>query len=175
MRKFLAVLLLLLSTAAFATPLHVVFDEGGELEARYRHWVDVRMSGQKVIIDGLCLSGCTMALGLVPRDHICITPRARLGWHSAWGVNPDGSTSYAVEATTMYWVSHDLDIRARVTATHAWRGETPHPSFMYLEYIQLSDLIRTCSETDLAELPVPPEPDHVPNMEDILDQSGDKK
>ena len=34
-------------------------------------------------------SACTIVLGRVPRDKICVTSRARLGFHAAW--KPAGS------------------------------------------------------------------------------------
>ena len=44
----------------------------------------VRESGERVIIDGPCLSACTLVLGVVPKDRICVTPRAVFGFHAAW-------------------------------------------------------------------------------------------
>jgi hypothetical protein len=39
--------------------------------------------GQRIVIDGPCLSACTLLTGIVPRDHVCITNRAVLGFHAA--------------------------------------------------------------------------------------------
>jgi hypothetical protein len=43
----------------------------------------MRASGERIIIDGPCLSACTLLTGIVPRDHVCITNRAVLGFHAA--------------------------------------------------------------------------------------------
>ncbi|KAJ8133632.1 hypothetical protein OY671_013154, partial [Metschnikowia pulcherrima] len=40
--------------------------------------------GYRVIIDGICNSACTMVFGIVPMNKICVTPRARLGFHLAY-------------------------------------------------------------------------------------------
>ena len=42
----------------------------------------LKNSGERVAIDGPCLSACTMVLGVIPRDRICVTTRARLGFHA---------------------------------------------------------------------------------------------
>jgi hypothetical protein len=44
----------------------------------------LRNSREQVIIDGTCSSACTLVLGIVPRDRICVTPHAMLGFHAAW-------------------------------------------------------------------------------------------
>jgi hypothetical protein len=43
----------------------------------------MRSSGQRLVIDGPCLSACTLFTGLLPHDHVCITKRAVLGFHAA--------------------------------------------------------------------------------------------
>jgi hypothetical protein len=58
-------------------------DPGGEVSAYIRKFDEVRDSGQRIVIDGPCLSACTLLTGIVPRDHICVTSRAALGFHSA--------------------------------------------------------------------------------------------
>ncbi|HTZ02014.1 MAG TPA: hypothetical protein VMC05_06740 [Xanthobacteraceae bacterium] len=43
----------------------------------------VRASGQEVVIDGPCLSACTLLTGIIPRNRVCVTSRAVLGFHAA--------------------------------------------------------------------------------------------
>jgi hypothetical protein len=81
-------LALLLFSVLAATParavLHITRDHGGyveEYKARYKH---IRDSGERVIIDGICNSACTLVLGIVPMNKICVTPRASLGFHQAY-------------------------------------------------------------------------------------------
>jgi hypothetical protein len=64
--------------------LHITRDHGGyveEYKAKYKH---IRDSGQRVIIDGICNSACTLVFGIVPMNKICVTPRASLGFHEAY-------------------------------------------------------------------------------------------
>ena len=59
-------------------------DHGGEIksyEAKYAH---LRDKGERVIIDGICNSACTLLLGILPPGKVCVTPRASLGFHQAY-------------------------------------------------------------------------------------------
>lgn len=60
-------------------------DPGGQISTYYDWWMRVRNSGVRVVIDGACISACTMVLGIVPPDRVCYTPRARFGIHMATG------------------------------------------------------------------------------------------
>jgi hypothetical protein len=53
-------------------------------------WKDRRLlvplhnsSADQVVIDGRCAPACTMILGIVPADRICVTKNALLGFHAA--------------------------------------------------------------------------------------------
>src|SRR5258708_3228926 len=59
-------------------------DFGGQIGHYLDRYTAMRDSGERVVIDGSCLSACTLVLGVVPRDRICVTARARLGFHAAW-------------------------------------------------------------------------------------------
>lgn len=74
--------------SAFASSLasaevRIVSDPGGEVSAYLHKYQQIRASGQHVVIDGPCLSACTLLTGLIPRDRICVTARALLGFHAA--------------------------------------------------------------------------------------------
>jgi len=63
--------------------VRIVGDPGGEVSSYVRKFMEVRDSGDRVVIDGPCLSACTLLTGIVPRDRVCITRRAMLGFHAA--------------------------------------------------------------------------------------------
>jgi hypothetical protein len=63
--------------------VRIVSDPGGEVTAYIRKFHEVRDSGQRVVIDGPCLSACTLLTGIIPRDRVCVTNRASLGFHAA--------------------------------------------------------------------------------------------
>src|ERR1700749_4544510 len=79
--------LLLLSLFA-ATParavLHITRDHGGYVEEYKAKYKQVRDSGERVVIDGICNSACTLVFGIVPLNKICVTPRASVGFHEAY-------------------------------------------------------------------------------------------
>ena len=43
---------------------------GGAVEAYLAAFARVRQSGQRVVIDGPCLSACTLVLSTIPRNHV---------------------------------------------------------------------------------------------------------
>ena len=63
--------------------MRIFDDPGGEVFSYIRKLEAVRASGDRVVIDGPCLSACTLLTGIVPRDHVCVTQRAVLGFHAA--------------------------------------------------------------------------------------------
>src|SRR3569623_588863 len=81
----LSLLLLLVAAAAPArAQLHITRDHGGYVEEYKAKYKRVRDKGERVIIDGICNSACTLVLGIVPLNKICVTPKASLGFHQAY-------------------------------------------------------------------------------------------
>jgi hypothetical protein len=80
----LAAILLALSTSVAAADYRITRDDGGYVEDYKARYAKIRDSGERVIIDGVCNSACTLVLGFVPLSRICVTPRASLGFHQAY-------------------------------------------------------------------------------------------
>jgi hypothetical protein len=59
-------------------------DHGGLVEDYKAKYLTLRNRGERIIIDGICNSACTLVLGIVPLDRICVTPNASLGFHQAY-------------------------------------------------------------------------------------------
>ena len=78
------------SASAASAVVRITSDTGGQIGPYLETLAAIRDSGQRVIIDGPCLSACTMILGVIPRDRICVTRRARLGFHAAWHHGENG-------------------------------------------------------------------------------------
>lgn len=76
-----------LSTVVLAPPasaeVHIVNDPGGEVSEYVQKFHELREEGERLVIDGPCLSACTLFTGIIPRDHVCVTRRAVLGFHAA--------------------------------------------------------------------------------------------
>src|SRR5712692_7152740 len=84
-----AAIITMIATNASAT-MRISDDIGGRIGAYVDQYSAIRNSGERVVIDGACLSACTLVLGIVPRNRICVTRRATLGFHAAWMPGANG-------------------------------------------------------------------------------------
>src|SRR5215472_9118421 len=85
---------------------------GGPVVGYLEFFSKVRKSGERVVIDGPCLSACTLVLGVVPRNRICVTSRAVLGFHAAWVPTERGQTVAQPVATRLMMDIYPSDVRA---------------------------------------------------------------
>ena len=72
----------LITSVAYAE-VRVTNDPGGEITSYVTKFENLRASGERLVIDGPCLSACTLFTAFLPRQQVCITPRAILGFHAA--------------------------------------------------------------------------------------------
>jgi hypothetical protein len=84
-------LLLLAGVGPSHAAVRIADDRGGQI-GRYTKFQRLRLSGKSVVIDGLCASACTIVLGAVPHNKICVTSRAALGFHAAYDFGINGRT-----------------------------------------------------------------------------------
>lgn len=140
LRTFLAGAMLLACgvTSASATML-ISEDRGGQIGAYLQTFTNVRDTGERVVIDGNCLSACTILLGVVPRDRICATPRARLGFHAAWMPDESGRPVTSPLGTQALWNIYPAHVR-RLINRHG--GLTR--KMIYIEGRELAQLVPTC-------------------------------
>jgi len=71
----------------------------------------VRDSGERVVIDGPCLSACTLVLSLVPNDRICVTRRAVLGFHAARSIDRRGRLYAEPEASELVLQAYPASVQ----------------------------------------------------------------
>jgi hypothetical protein len=98
----------LMISPASAT-IRIAGDGGGQIGAYIQRHAAMRQSGERVVIDGPCLSACTMVLGAIPRNRICVTSRAVMGFHAAYDLDQSGQqvTSYGGTSLLMsYYPQH---------------------------------------------------------------------
>jgi hypothetical protein len=86
-------------------------DPGGRIGQYVETFAAIRDSGDRVMIDGACLSACTMVLGLIPHDRICVTERAMLGFHAAWVPGPQGRPVVSAIGTQTLWEVYPAHVR----------------------------------------------------------------
>jgi hypothetical protein len=94
----MVVVLLACVTSAHAE-IRILSSPGGEVGTFVELFEEVRASGERVVIDGPCLSACTLVLSMVPNDRICVTRRAVLGFHAARSVDRRGRLYAEPEAS----------------------------------------------------------------------------
>lgn len=99
-------------TATSASALRISHDAGGQIGPYMATYASLRSSGEQIVIDGPCLSACTMLLGIIPRENICVTPRARLGFHAAWKPDDNGNPVTHVGATKVLWEIYPQNVRS---------------------------------------------------------------
>jgi hypothetical protein len=106
-----AALAAFVATSSSATVV-ISHDPGGQIGPYLRAYANLRSSGERVMIDGACLSACTMLLGMIPKERICVTQRARLGFHAAWMPDGHGRPVTSPVATQVLWEIYPADVRS---------------------------------------------------------------
>jgi hypothetical protein len=103
----------LFGTLPVRADFRILSSSGGELSSYLAVFARVRQSGDRVIIDGPCLSACTLVLSTIPKNRICVTRRAVLGFHAPKYVDPrSGRMSRSPEATRIVTQSYPSGVRA---------------------------------------------------------------
>src|SRR5262249_61555261 len=95
---FTTIFLLAAMVPAFAE-VRILSSQGGEVTQYLRLFAEVRATGERVVIDGPCLSACTLLLSTVPNSRICVTRRAVLGFHAPRAVDRQGPGFAAPQGT----------------------------------------------------------------------------
>jgi hypothetical protein len=135
----LAAVLLFAGVGASHAVVRIAEDRGGRIGTYVDKYQGLRSSGEAVIIDGLCASACTIVLGAVPHDRICVTSKANLGFHAAWDFGSNGRAVTNPEATQMLYSMYPSQVRRWI----AHRGGlTPHMIFLHGR--QLMGMYRPC-------------------------------
>src|SRR6478672_1918433 len=100
-----------LTVTSAAATMRIAEDRGGQIGQYLQAFASVRSSGESVVIDGNCLSACTLVLGVVPRERICATSRARFGFHAAWMPDRDGRPITSPLGTQALWSIYPVSVR----------------------------------------------------------------
>ena len=115
-RAVLAALFCLAALSPSWAEFRILASPGGEVVQYLRVFKTVRDSGQRVVIDGPCYSACTLVLSTVPRERICVTSRAVLGFHAPRWIDQKGR-QYAASNTTTQAVAdtYPTDVQAWIS------------------------------------------------------------
>lgn len=111
MRTLIAVLALCAGITAVRAEVRILSSPGGQVGPFIELFDKVRESGERVVIDGPCLSACTLVLMTVPSERICVTRRAVLGFHAARSMDRRGRLYAEPEASRAVHAAYPEPIR----------------------------------------------------------------
>ncbi|KYK47162.1 MULTISPECIES: hypothetical protein [Bradyrhizobium] len=135
----LAAVVLIAGMGASHAVVRIADDRGGRIGTYVDKYQDLRQSGETVIIDGLCASACTIVLGAIPHDRICVTSHATLGFHAAWDFGSNGRAITNPEATQMLYAMYPSQVKR-------WIGQRGGltPRMLFLRGKQLEAMYKPC-------------------------------
>ena len=104
-------LLYALAVTPAGAEVRILGSPGGQVGPFLDMFDQVRASGERVVIDGPCLSACTLVLSVVPNDRICVTRRAVLGFHAARSIDRRGRLYAEPEASELVLEAYPAAVR----------------------------------------------------------------
>jgi hypothetical protein len=120
--------------------VRILSSSGGRVGDYLQIFAQLRASGERIIIDGPCLSACTLVLSTIPKNRICVTRRAVLGFHAPQKLDPrSGRLSRTPEATRIVTQSYPAGVRAWIKKRGGLTGK-----LIYLRGRELGSLYRRC-------------------------------
>jgi hypothetical protein len=113
LHSFVAIMMvaLVLSALPARADVRIIASPGGQVGPFLDLFEEVRRSGERVVIDGPCLSACTLVLSIVPNERICVTRRAVLGFHAARSVDRRGRLYAEPEASEAVLETYPAPVR----------------------------------------------------------------
>ena len=91
--------------------IRILASPGGQVGPFLDLFDKVRATGERVVIDGPCLSACTLVLSIVPNERICVTRRAVLGFHAARSIDRRGRSYAEPEASELVLRTYPEPVR----------------------------------------------------------------
>ena len=110
-RIVIAALALCAVIASAHAEVRILSSPGGQVGPFIELFDKVRETGERVVIDGPCLSACTLVLMTVPSERICVTRRAVLGFHAARSIDQRGRLYAEPEASRAVHEAYPAPIR----------------------------------------------------------------
>lgn len=119
-------------------PCVVKNSPGGELTSFQAAARQAKASGRRVVIDGPCYSACAIFADMA-RSRVCVTPRARFGFHQGYVVGQRlGSSSYYLMGR--FKPTHSRDIARWVSKN----GGYPKKGFRVMGVSSAGKIWRKC-------------------------------
>jgi len=112
---FLAAVLCGMVSPPAHAEVRILASPGGAVAPFLELFERVRASGERVVIDGPCMSACTLVLSMVPDDRICVTRRAVLGFHAARSIDRRGRIYAEPEASQLVLEAYPSPVRGWIS------------------------------------------------------------
>src|SRR5687768_1577107 len=91
--------------------IRILASPGGQVGPLLDLYERLCQSGERVVIDGPCLSACTLVLMTIPEERICVTRRAVLGFHAARSIDRAGRLYAEPEASRAVEAAYPAPVR----------------------------------------------------------------
>src|SRR5215468_10174864 len=111
LRIFVAAVAMCAGLTSAQAEVRILSSPGGQVGPFIELFDKVRQSGERVVIDGPCLSACTLVLMTVPSERICVTRRAVLGFHAARSIDRRGRIYAEPEASQLVLEAYPGPVR----------------------------------------------------------------
>jgi hypothetical protein len=111
MRTLVAAMAFCAAISPALADVRILASPGGEVGPFLQLFERVRETGERVVIDGPCLSACTLVLSTVPNERICVTRRAVLGFHAARSIDRRGRIYAEPEASRAVLEAYPAPVR----------------------------------------------------------------
>jgi hypothetical protein len=135
----LVAFLIVAGISAAQAAVRIADDRGGRIGNYLDKYEALRTSGQTVMIDGECLSACTIVLGTISHDRICVTPNASLGFHAAYDMGGNGRAVTNTAATRMLYSHYPSQVRHWIAARGGLKSQ-----MIFLQGRELLGMYRPC-------------------------------
>lgn len=137
--------LLVSAVVPASATMRIAEDRGGQIGHYLQAFAVLRSTGENVVIDGNCLSACTLVLGLIPNNKICATENARFGFHAAWMPDRDGRPVTSTMGTRALWNIYPTTVRHWINQ-HGGLSR----KMIFLEGDDLTGIVRSCASAPRA-------------------------
>jgi hypothetical protein len=130
--KYFSLGVVLVAALFFSQPAQAHYyiknDQGGLLDKYIAKYKKLNRKKEKIVVIGHCNSACTLMLGIIPRERVCVRPGATMGFHSSY-VWP---SFYYARGTAEMWSYYPDDVRALIHE-RGWDGLSKHPNIISID------------------------------------------
>jgi hypothetical protein len=139
-KVLIAAVMLLIGSATAGADVRIRASGGGVIGDYLKLFALVKASGERVVIDGPCLSACTLVLSVVPGDRVCVTPKAVLAFHAPWLPDSKGKVHSFARAGEIMLSTYPPPVRSWIQKRGGLTSRT-----LWLRGKELTTLVHRCA------------------------------